>query len=395
MASISSYQQAWKDANAKGDKAGMDAAHKGAESIRAGQGYSGGSDGSQNISIGSSYGSSSGSSGGGHSGSNSFNNNTDWAKQFNDTISTGDVDKLQSILDQRMDKLGGTADGYQSGAQNYLNTLRKNYSKPAQGVANQYRQATSGYMDDYAAKQSAIRAEQEAKVTQNIANLNAQKPLVRQAGVTANKAAQQNYMNVLNPNGANAEQLAALGLSTSGLSEDAAIKANNSYMQAVNSNEQNVSNQLNAIELAMQNAKLTGDIATAQQLQSYYDTVLNAGMQSANNVLGANQWALTNSQNQNQQAINNAFTQAGVTGTLNGNQTMAGQQLSYTIEGMSLDNQLKQFELLLQQKFGFDQRAAELEAQRIANQGAQAGNAGQLLQNEYQRLYNQQVQNRS
>lgn len=41
--------KAWTEANARGDKAGMDAAHKQAESIRAGYGYSGGSDGSQYI----------------------------------------------------------------------------------------------------------------------------------------------------------------------------------------------------------------------------------------------------------------------------------------------------------------------------------------------------------
>lgn len=41
--------KAWTEANARGDKAGMEAAHKQAESIRAGYGYSGGSDGSQRI----------------------------------------------------------------------------------------------------------------------------------------------------------------------------------------------------------------------------------------------------------------------------------------------------------------------------------------------------------
>lgn len=51
--------KAWTEANARGDKAGMDAAHKQAESIRNNYGYSGGSDGSQRIPT-SSKGSSSG-----------------------------------------------------------------------------------------------------------------------------------------------------------------------------------------------------------------------------------------------------------------------------------------------------------------------------------------------
>ena len=41
--------KAWTEANARGDKAGMEAAHKQAESIRNSYGYSGGSDGSQYI----------------------------------------------------------------------------------------------------------------------------------------------------------------------------------------------------------------------------------------------------------------------------------------------------------------------------------------------------------
>jgi len=48
---LNEYTAAWHEANARGDKAAMDAAHKGAEAVRAGYGYSGGSDGTQNIKI--------------------------------------------------------------------------------------------------------------------------------------------------------------------------------------------------------------------------------------------------------------------------------------------------------------------------------------------------------
>lgn len=49
QAALDAAGAAWNAANAKGDKAGMDAAHAAAEAIRAGKGYSGGSDGSQYI----------------------------------------------------------------------------------------------------------------------------------------------------------------------------------------------------------------------------------------------------------------------------------------------------------------------------------------------------------
>ena len=317
---------------------------------------------------------------GGSSG-NGFYAGTDFAQDFNDNRFSGDFDKLQSILDTRLDKLGGTADSWQTGAQTWLDNQKKNYYDQQQGIVDAYEDALNGAMGDYQNKQDAILAENQAAVDRNVADLNAQKPNIQQAGERANQAAQQNYMNVLNPNGANAEMLASMGLTNSGMSESAAIAANNAYTQAVNSNEQNVNNQLAAIDLAIENAKLLGDLTTAQQLQSFYDTVLQAGLQNAGNILSANQWATTNKQNQVQQGINNAFTQAGLTGQLNGKPTMEGQKLSYTIEGMSLDNQLKQFELLLQKGYGMDRAAAEIKALELANNG-------QSLENQYQEYYN-------
>ena len=315
----------------------------------------------------------------------SANTNTDYAQMFQDALASGDYDAAEKALMNRAFKLSqsGTIDNAQRTYQDMLDQAR------AKNIGNTYQDAVNDYMSEYEKSQDAIRAEQEANVEKNIAALNAQKPNVQQAGEQANAAAQQQYMNVLNPNGANAEQLAALGLSTSGMSEDAAIRASNAYTQAVNSNEQNVNNQLQAIELAITNARLNGDIATAQQLQSYYNSVLSAGMQSAQNIASMNQWALENGQNASQNTANNAFSSAGLTGQYNGQQTMAGKQLSYTIEGMNLDNQLKNITLALQQAYGMKQAEAEYQAQLLANEGARAGNQNQYLSNEYQRLYNQ------
>lgn len=51
-ARLEAYGRAYNDAKAKGDTAGMEAAHQGAEGIRSGYGYSGGLDGSQKIGLG-------------------------------------------------------------------------------------------------------------------------------------------------------------------------------------------------------------------------------------------------------------------------------------------------------------------------------------------------------
>lgn len=68
---IADYGNDYNAAKARGDTAGMEAAHQGAEAIRASQGYSGGVDGSQYIPLsgGSSSGGSSSSGGGGSSSS--------------------------------------------------------------------------------------------------------------------------------------------------------------------------------------------------------------------------------------------------------------------------------------------------------------------------------------
>ncbi len=48
---IEDYQKDWQAAQARGDKAGMDAAHAAAEALRAQSGYSGGADGTQHIAL--------------------------------------------------------------------------------------------------------------------------------------------------------------------------------------------------------------------------------------------------------------------------------------------------------------------------------------------------------
>lgn len=61
-AKINSAKKKYAEAQAKGDKTGMESAHKEAEAVRANYGYSGGADGSQEISLGVGNGGKSGSS---------------------------------------------------------------------------------------------------------------------------------------------------------------------------------------------------------------------------------------------------------------------------------------------------------------------------------------------
>ena len=90
--------------------------------------------------------------------------------------------------------------------------------------------------------------------------------------------------------------------------------------------------------IAIENARLTGDMATAQELQSYYDSVLSAGRQAA-----------------------------------------------LEFKNMDIQNQRALLELEIQRKFGWDQAAAELYLMQKQAQGQDLSNIYQELQNSYAR----------
>ena len=304
---------------------------------------------------------------------------TDYYSLYRKYFDAGEYDKAQEALNMRSNKLGtsGGWDDAQRYAQAALDNIYGNQAK------QQEEDALKQLFDEHAAGKDEWMSGIDAGVQQNIANLEAMKPMVQQAGVQANQAVQQSYYDAVNPNGAGAEQRAAMGLSDSGLTESAQIAASNAYQGAVNSNAQNVQNQLAQIDLAIRNAELSGDIATAQQLQAYYETVLQAGMQAANQIANSNRWALENGQNAYQNAIQNGFAQAGLTGKYNGQLTLAGQQAMREFESMDIANKLATLNLMIQQKFGWDAAAADVYLKQMQGQGQELSNIFQKLQNQF------------
>ena len=101
---IVDYQRDYNNAKARGDTAGMQAAHAGAEKLRANQGYSGGADGSQHISLipqsssssslGSSLSSNLSSSLLPNSGSNNYKNT------YEDLTLTNDLNSLSKVSNE-------------------------------------------------------------------------------------------------------------------------------------------------------------------------------------------------------------------------------------------------------------------------------------------------------
>ena len=135
--------------------------------------------------------------------------------------------------------------------------------------------------------------------------------------------------------------------------------------------------------IAIENARLTGDMQTAQELQSYYDSVLQAGQQNAANILAAGQWNIQNAQGQATQLQQDAWTRAGLFGSYAGQQTLAGQQAALEFKNMDTANQLAALNLMIQQKYGMDQAAAELYLMQKQGQGQNLSNIYQELQNSY------------
>jgi len=118
---ISQAQSDWAAANARGDQAGMDAAHAQAEAARNAQGYSGGADGSQYYSLPSySYGSSGGSSSGGSynysfpSNNISYDPNKDYTQAINDARARNDYTSLAQLERERNAKIQGMGLDYQT-----------------------------------------------------------------------------------------------------------------------------------------------------------------------------------------------------------------------------------------------------------------------------------------
>lgn len=255
---IPDLQSDYEMAKVKGDTAAMDAAHAAAEALRQQQGYSGGPDGSQHISL----------------------------PGMGGNITSNIVGNV----------VGGTLGQLLPGL------IAGQTQTPVQEmpVMEMPAFAMDDYLDEYYAAQQDYRdyMEQAAQNAQNaiqagvdnaVAGLNNQKGTIQQAGDIANQAAQQTYMDAINPNGATAEQLAALGLRSSGLTESSMISAGNTLQSSVNSNLQNVNNQLAQIDLAITQAKSQGDIAAAQALEQYYAQIASQMMNDANTILAYRQ----------------------------------------------------------------------------------------------------------
>lgn len=261
-----------------------------------------------------------------------------------------DTDYLQSIANARLDKAQTSSglgqyqnDQNQLAMQAYINQLKKGQDQQA-AAWEDYKNSMQQAADQ---QQAAI----QAGVDSAVANLNAQKDSVGKLTKANNAAAEKAYMQTINPNGSLAENLAANGLLSTGLTESSQIQAGNAYQSAVNENALTETEAIAEIERAITQAQLSGDLQAAQALSDLLTQIAEKGYAHVQDINALNQW-------QSQFGYNMGLDNAGLTGMYNGNPTMAAQQLEMQkrqleedLANGKIDRQTaqKQLELLEQQ----------------------------------------------
>ena len=242
--------------------------------------------------------------------------------------------------------------GYVSG-----NVLGKQMSNQLNSGFDAYKK----YMEDAAAQQQAAL---KAKVDSAVACLNGQILDVMKDTESFYADAEKAYMQSIKPGGSNAENLAANGLLTSGLTESSQISAGNAYQNALNSNATTQTETLAKIEQAITQAQLTGDIEAANALANLYKEIAAKRYENTQNIVSANQWG--------QQF---GLSQAELTGTYNGTQTLAMRQ--YELQKQQVQQELEAGKI--------DMETARKQIEYINAQIAymQAQTTGQNLSNKY------------
>lgn len=151
----------------------------------------------------------------------------------------------------------------------------------AQTVINDYKNQSKAYMDAYSAAQKAQEQKIDANVRAAVARLNAQKAEAEQQKKEADRVAYNAYLRATNPYGANAQQMASLGLGGSGFSETNLASLGNEYQAQVMQSVLARDAALRDIALKIEEARLAGDAQKAEALSAYYQNVASMGLEIA------------------------------------------------------------------------------------------------------------------
>ncbi len=166
----------------------------------------------------------------------------------------------------------------------FIKTSQEGVRTPG-GIIDEYKKATSGYQDALKGAQLARENSIKRNVDAAIKRLSAEGDTLQERYNDANKNAYIAYKEATRPFGGNAEELARLGLSKSGVSESSQISLANSYQNQMGENRRELERGLRELALRKEEAVANGDAELAAAIDAYAQLGIQYGFQQAGNIL--------------------------------------------------------------------------------------------------------------
>jgi hypothetical protein len=199
------------------------------------------------------------------------------------------------------------------------------YQSNAQQNSYQTYQTPTSYMDVQAEQDRLIQKQNEearklyeSYVQQGTDRLNTQRSDVDK---TYNDASRSAYINYMQNQRALPQQLATAGI-TGGAAESSMIQSQSNYQSSLNSVNEQRAKAMNDINTAITDLKNSGNLQLAQTLMQNAEKIADNYAQNAYAEIARNDTLA-------QQAKQNAYNDAVLTGIYNGNPTLDAQQIAY------------------------------------------------------------------
>jgi len=280
---INQAKKDYADAHARGDKAGMAAAHERAEAERAKAGYSGGADGSKNIPLNNN-------AAGRTNSSSKSSSSKSSGSRYDTTVYTPEGSAVAGYIQNGQTYLSdGTriGEGYTSvdksgrywtikdGKGVEVERLgQSDYTRTYDDIA---RIQQDSYDNILAQKQAAI----DASIKKSVNALESQKSGINDA---MDKAAREEYIALMKSKKDLPEQYAAAGMS-GGITESGLINLDNNYANNIKDINTQRTSQIANIDNAITDVRLTGDIEKAQQVANIAQQAAESYLSLATNRL--------------------------------------------------------------------------------------------------------------
>lgn len=217
-----------------------------------------------------------------------------YKNQYSEASKLGDqagMDKAHSLAEQIRATYGYSGGG--DGSQKLDFSQSGNTAQVIAGMMD----AADKRDQQYQQQLDNINAQYQAALGQMQSNIDAQKQDAAKQTALNNAAAEQAYMQTIKPNGSLAENLAANGLLSSGVTESSQIQAGNTYQNALNNNATTQTELIAELERMAAQAQYTNDLERLQAIQSVMTQIAENGYANAQDIAALRQWGIETNQN--------------------------------------------------------------------------------------------------